>query len=63
MEIVVFTLNAVFVYLFSDWIIRKIEKKRGAVLRYRQLVFFAVFLVLVMLTFQLMTSIFAAGKA
>ena len=60
MEILVFSLNAIFVYLFSDWIIRKLEEKRGAALRYRQLVFFVVFLVLVMLTFQLMKSVFAA---
>jgi hypothetical protein len=63
MEIVVFTLNAIFVYLFSDWIIRKIEEKRGAALRHRQLIFFAVFLVLVMLTFQIMKNIFGAGQA
>jgi len=61
MEIVIFTLNAIFVYLFSDWIIRKIEERRGTVLKYRQLVFFAIFLVLVMLTFQLMKTIFATG--
>jgi hypothetical protein len=60
MEILVFSLNAIFVYLFSDWIIRKLEEKRGAALKHRQLVFFVVFLVLVMLTFQLMKSIFAA---
>jgi len=36
MEILVFSLNAIFVYLFSDWIIRKLEEKRGAALKYRQ---------------------------
>jgi len=60
MEILVFSLNAIFVYLFSDWLIRKLEEKRGAALKYRQLVFFVIFLVLVMLTFQLMKSIFVA---
>ena len=59
MEILVFTLNAIFVYLFSDWIIRKLEEKRGAVLKNRQLVFFVVFLILVMLTFQIMKTIFS----
>ena len=62
MEILVFTLNAIFVYLFSDWIIRKLEEKRGAVLKNRQLVVFAVFLVLVMLTFQIMKTIFATSS-
>jgi len=61
MEILVFTLNAIFVYLFSDWIIRTIEKKRGEVLKYRQVVFFAVFLILVLVSFQLLRSIFAAS--
>ena len=61
MEILVFTLNAIFVYLFSDWIIRTIEKKRGEVLKYRQVVFFAVFLILVLVSFQMLRSIFAAS--
>jgi len=61
MEIVIFTLNAIFVYLFSDWIIRKLEEKRGAVLKNRQVVFFVVFLVLVMLTFQILKNIFSGG--
>jgi len=61
MEILVFTLNAIFVYLFSDWIIRTIEKKRGEVLKYRQVVFFAVFLILVLVSFKLLRSIFAAS--
>ena len=61
MEILVFTLNAIFVYLFSDWIIRTIEKKRGEVLKYRQVVFFAVFLILVLVSFQLLRSIFATS--
>ncbi len=61
MEIVIFTLNAIFVYLFSDWIIRKLEEKRGTVLKNRQVVFFVVFLVLVMLTFQMLKTIFSSG--
>jgi len=61
MEIVIFTLNGIFVYLFSDWIIRKLEEKRGAALKNRQVVFFVVFLVLVMLTFQMLKSIFSGG--
>jgi len=61
MEILIFTLNAIFVYLFSDWIIRKLEERRGTVLKYRQLVFFAIFLVLVMLTFQFMKAIFTTS--
>ncbi len=57
-EILIFTLNAIFVYLFSDWIIRTIEEKRGAVLKQRQVVFFVVFLILVLVSFQILRSIF-----
>lgn len=61
MEIVIFTLNAIFVYLFSDWIIRKLEERRGGVLKYRQVVFFVVFLILVMLTFRILKTMFASA--
>ena len=59
-EILVFSLNAIFVYLFSDWIIRTIEETRGEVLKHRQIVFFAVFLTLVLVSFQLLRGIFGA---
>jgi surface polysaccharide O-acyltransferase-like enzyme len=61
MEILVFTLNAIFVYLFSDWIIRTIEEKRGEVLKHRPVIFFVVFLILVLVSFQVLRIIFAAG--
>ncbi len=57
-EILIFTLNAIFVYLFSDWIIRTIEEKRGKVLKQRQVVFFVVFLILAVVSFQILRSIF-----
>jgi hypothetical protein len=60
MEILVFTLNAVFVYLFSDWLVRRIEQHRGKVLKQRQVVFFAIFLVLALVTFQLLKNLFGA---
>jgi surface polysaccharide O-acyltransferase-like enzyme len=60
MEILVFTLNAIFVYLFSDWIIRAIEEKRGGPLKRRQVIFFFVFLILVLVSFQVLHIIFAA---
>ena len=61
MEILVFTLNAIFVYLFSDWVIRTIEEKRGEELKHRQIIFFVVFLILVLVSFQVLRIIFAAG--
>jgi surface polysaccharide O-acyltransferase-like enzyme len=57
-EILIFSLNAIFVYLFSDWIIRTIEETRGEALKHRQVIFFVVFLILVLVSFQLLRSIF-----
>ena len=58
MEIVIFTLNAIVVYLVADWIIRLIETRRGEVLKQRQVVFFVVFLSLALVSFQLLQSLF-----
>ena len=52
MEIVVFTLNAIVVYLLADWIIRLIEKKKGVVLKNRQVIFFLIFLALALISFN-----------
>ena len=54
MEILLFTLNAALVYLLSDWLVRQIESRRGAVLKQRQAVFFAIFLVLALVSFRLL---------
>ena len=58
MEILLFTLNAIVVYLVSDWLVRKIEQQRGEALKQRQIVFFVIFLVLALGSFQLMNAIF-----
>jgi len=60
MEIIVFTLNAILVYLLADWIIRVIEKKTGEVLKYRQVIFFAVFLSLALISFNVLRTILVA---
>ncbi|MGI9204350.1 MAG: hypothetical protein ACR2Q3_10095 [Woeseiaceae bacterium] len=53
-EILIFTLNGIFIYLVSDWIVRKMEARLGEVLKYRQVVFFAIFLSLALATFQML---------
>ena len=53
-ELILFTLNAIIVYLLSDWILKRIESSRGKVLPQRQIVFFAIFLVLALLSFTLL---------
>ncbi len=58
-EVLIFTLNAIVIYLFSDWIIRTIEQSRGEALKHRHVVFFIVFLTLALVSFQILQNIFA----
>lgn len=58
MEILVFTLNGIVVYLASDHLLRAIERRRGSVLPQRQLVFFAIFLVLILASFAVLERLF-----
>jgi len=60
MQIIVFTLNAIVIYFLADWIVHMIEARRGEVLKQRQVIFFAVFLVLALTSFQLLKN-FLAG--
>jgi hypothetical protein len=61
-ELVLFTLNAIVVYLVSDWLVRLIEKRRGTVIKQRQIVFFVIFLVLALVSFRLMKMILGAPE-
>ena len=54
MEIVVFTLNAIIIYLLADWIVRALEQRKGEVLKNRQVVFFVIFFALALATFNLL---------
>jgi len=59
-EILLFTLVAIVIYLVSDWIIRMLETRRGGVLKHRQVVFFAIFLVLAMVSFRVLRILLTA---
>jgi len=61
-EILVFTLNAIVIYFVADWILRLIETRRGKVLAQRQIVFFAIILVLAMVTFRLLRMLLGDGS-
>ena len=56
-ELILFTLNAIVIYLLSDWLVRLIEKRRGEVLKQRQVIFFAIFLTLALSSFRLMKMV------
>jgi hypothetical protein len=53
-EVLLFTLVAIVIYLVADWIIRMIESRRGKVLEQRQVIFFAIFLVLALISFRVL---------
>jgi hypothetical protein len=57
MEIVVFTLNAIVVYLLADWFIRVMERKKGSALKNRQVIFFVVFLSLALISFNVLKTL------
>lgn len=60
MEILLFTLVAIVIYLVSDRIVRMIEARRGEVLKQRQVIFFAVFLVLALVSFRVLRILLSA---
>jgi hypothetical protein len=59
LEILIFTLNAIVVYLVSDWLVRLIERRRGVPVKQRQVLFFVIFLVLALISFQLLNMLFS----
>lgn len=60
MEILLFTLVAIVIYLVSDRFIRMIEARRGEALKQRQVIFFAVFLVLALVSFRVLRILLTA---
>jgi len=54
MELLLFTLVAIVIYVVADRIVRFIEMRRGQVLQQRQVLFFAIFLVLALVSFRVL---------
>jgi hypothetical protein len=52
-QIVYFTLVAAILYLFSNWLVNRIEIVAGRRFQYRSLLFFAILLVLALISFSL----------
>ena len=59
-DLILFTLNAIVIYLVADWLVRLIEKRRGGVLKQRQIIFFIIFLSLALISFRLLKSLLGA---
>lgn len=56
-ELILFTLNAIVIYLVSDWLVRLIEKRKGSVIKHRQIIFFVIFLTLALVSFRLLKNL------
>ena len=52
MEALYFTLVAIGLYFFSDWLLDRIERQRGRRFEQRSIVFFAIIAVLALVSFQ-----------
>jgi hypothetical protein len=53
MEAISFTLVAIVLYLFSDWLLVRIEVRLGKRLEHRTLIFFAILMTLALASFWL----------
>jgi len=51
METVYFTIVAIFLYFFSDWLLDRIERKVGRRFEHRSLYFFGILVTLALLSF------------
>jgi len=61
MEIILFTVVAVLLYLVSDWIVQRIEVAVGRRLEHRTLLFFALLGVLALTSFSLIRTYFSGA--
>ena len=52
-----FTVAAIFLYFFSDWILNLIEQRLGKRLQYRSVIFFVIIMVLAMGSFEIIDRI------
>ena len=57
MQFVYFTITAILLYVFSDWLLRKIEAKRGEPLPNRSIIFLVIIMVLAIGSFKLIELI------
>lgn len=56
-EIVYFTLVGIGLYFASDWILDRLEAKRGSRFENRSIIFFVIILVLAFVSFQLISHL------
>ena len=57
MDIVYFTLVAALLYLFSDWVLQRVEVAVGRRFEHRSLIFLAILLPLALISFSLLRNL------
>lgn len=57
MDILLLVLVGIGLYFVSDWILRQVERYRGEPFVDRTLIFFAIFLILALLIFQVLRRV------
>ena len=62
MSIVYFTLVAAILYLFSDWVLQRVEAAAGRRLQHRSFVFFCILLTLALVSFALIGQMTGATQ-
>lgn len=60
MSIVYFTLVAAILYLFSDWVLQRVEAAAGRRFGHRSLVFFCILLTLALASFSFISHVTGA---
>lgn len=54
MDIALFAVTGIAVYLLADWIVKAIDKSRAEPLQNRQIIFFIVFFGLILFSFEML---------
>jgi len=62
MEAIYFTIVGIALYFGADWVLNRIERARGVRFEHRDLIYFAIILVLALSTFYLINR-FSGGAA
>ena len=60
-ELLLFTIVAVALYFFSDWLLRQLERYRGKPFKHRQGIYFIIILVLTMSSFEIIGRVLGGG--
>ena len=57
MEIIYFTVTAMFLYVAADWILKRMETAAGKRFEYRSLIFFAILMTMAVTSFALIRNL------